>query len=52
MDALLFLVTEIKTPHGILYKIYYYGACDVRDRSLFMEGGGREKIRGAICINK
>ena len=22
MDALLFLVTEIKTPHGILYKIY------------------------------
>jgi hypothetical protein len=21
-DALLFLVTEIKTPHGILYKIY------------------------------
>ena len=30
-DALLFLVTEIKTPHGILYKILnlYYGACDV-----------------------
>ena len=24
----------------------------VRDRSLFMEGGGREKIRGAICRNK